>query len=201
MIAREGVYPPRPHVWGIGLTRTGTTTLNAALSLLGYKAIHWPTLHEILHHEVEAATDESVAAVFRYLDVRYPGSRFVLTIRDVESWLRSTEEHRRRFDSQWSMIVKRATDEGGYWLDRKIEVQFTQAMLYGGLPFEKLRFVSGYQRHHEDVRRYFASRRECLLEIDICGGQGWSELCRFLSVKMPGVPFPHENRNQVAQSG
>ena len=61
-------------VWGIGLTRTGTTSLNRALQILGYAAVHYPTIYTLLHEPLEAATDEPVAVTYKYLD--YPLSRF-----------------------------------------------------------------------------------------------------------------------------
>ena len=63
----------RPRVCDVGLTRTGTTSLNDALRRLGYNAVHWPTLGTLLYDDLEAATDESIAAAYRYLDRRYPG--------------------------------------------------------------------------------------------------------------------------------
>jgi sulfotransferase family protein len=83
-----------PPVWGIGLTRTGTKSLNTALEILGYKSRHWPTTRSLLYGELSAATDESVAAVYKYLDFAFPDSKFILTEREETSWLASTAKHR-----------------------------------------------------------------------------------------------------------
>jgi hypothetical protein len=88
-----GPEVPR-RVWGIGLTRTGTTSLAAALNQLGYRTVHWPTTAQLLWGAVPSATDESVAAVYKYLDFVHPGSKFILSERDEESWIRSVRKHR-----------------------------------------------------------------------------------------------------------
>lgn len=58
--------------FGIGLSKTGTISLFAALALLGYRAA-----------EHDVATDLPLAAFYPQLDERYPGSKFILTLRDM----------------------------------------------------------------------------------------------------------------------
>jgi Sulfotransferase domain len=187
------------HVWGIGLTRTGTSSLHRALSLLGISSVHWPTTNELLHRNLQAATDESVAAVFKYLDFRHPGSKFILTERDEESWIRSTEAHRRL-----ALDPVRAPGEpisaalGKLWADdelrdRAVEVAFTHMALYGTVDFDERKFRDGFRRHHAEVERWFAQRPQDLLRIRICDGEGWEKLAPFLGCAIPAQPFPHEN--------
>ena len=45
--------------------------------------------------------------------------------------------------------------------------------------------------HHEAVLRYFKDRPDKLLVMDICGGDGSSDLCLFLNCPEPSQPFPH----------
>jgi hypothetical protein len=79
-------------IFGIGLSRTGTTSLHAALGILGYRSIHYPQLDRLyeLVDDHDAASDTPVACSYRQLDARYPGSRFILTVRDFRAWLEST---------------------------------------------------------------------------------------------------------------
>jgi hypothetical protein len=179
------------HVWGIGLTRTGTTTLNAALEILGWKSIHWPTTHDLLYGDLPAATDECVSAVYKYLDFRFPGSKFILTERDEEDWVRSTAKH--RHDVLTPEYLHRlqfgrdASNERRY-----TEVVFTQMALYGTLPFDETKFRHGYRAYHADVAQYFADRPQDLLRLRICDGDGWEKLAPFLGHEVPSVPFPYE---------
>ena len=50
-------------IFGIGLSKTGTSSLSEALEILGYSTVHFPsTLSEIAYYD--AATDSTVARRF-----------------------------------------------------------------------------------------------------------------------------------------
>src|SRR5579859_3971104 len=180
------------RVWGIGLTRTGTSSLHQALSLLGYQSVHWPTTRQLLYSDLQAATDESVSAVYKFLDFRFPGSRFILTERDEEEWIRSTEAHRRRAlielrrlapGEKISSIVRRFSgevDDPHGERDRAVETMLTQMSLYETVEFDEPKFRAGFRRYHADVERYFSDRPGDLLRIRICDGEGWEKLAPFL---------------------
>ena len=42
----------------------------------------------------------------------------------------------------------------------------------------------------ENVLFYFSKREKDLLVLDICGGEGWEKLCKFLHVPVPNKKFP-----------
>jgi Sulfotransferase domain len=197
----------RRSVWGIGLTRTGTRSLNRALEILGYRAVHYPTISTLLHEPLEAATDEPVAVMYKYLDFVYPNSQFILTERGEDEWVRSTAEHRRRhFERRRrsSPLESSAVKPESNWIqgefamilrhsllrDRIVERVFTQTALYETVEFDEGKFRQGYQRHHRDVERYFAKRSADLLRIRICEGEGWDSICDFLGHPVPNEPFP-----------
>ena len=95
-------------IFGIGLSKTGTTSLYAALDQLGYRSATFRHMRESgLDRWFEgdfsedylanwdAVTDNPISAFYPQLDEQYPGSKFVLTVRDPEAWLTSTRK-------QWS---------------------------------------------------------------------------------------------------
>ncbi|OON83026.1 hypothetical protein B1H18_01510 [Streptomyces tsukubensis] len=101
--SRFGPPPGRCKVFGVGLPGTGTQSLSRALHTLGFSALHdpggeggerlggvsepgaaWPSL--LAHYD--GMTGMAAAHRFRELDRRWPGSKFVLTVRDEESWSR-----------------------------------------------------------------------------------------------------------------
>ena len=84
-------------IFGIGLSKTGTTSLHVALEILGYSSVHYPVTWEEFDR-YDAAHDITVASRFEELDKLYPGSRFILTLRDLNQWLRSCENHFDRFN-------------------------------------------------------------------------------------------------------
>jgi hypothetical protein len=196
------------NVWGIGLTRTGTRSLNRALETLGYRAVHYPTISMLFHDALQAATDEPVAATYKYLDFVYPNSLFILTERDEEPWIRSAAEHRRRHferrkqssrpdspfsasDSNWIRDEMATILGHSMQRDRTVERVFTQMALYETVEFEEEKFRQGFRRHHRDIERYFANRPGDLLRMRICEGEGWEPLCQALGHAVPNELFPN----------
>lgn len=176
--ARQG----QAKVFGIGLGRTGTTTLTRALRLLGYSAIHYPMSLDQIHAH-DAATDSSVAANFEALDGLFPGSRFIWTVRPIEPWLGSCERHysrRSRVTAQMASI---------------------RLALHGRADFNRADFMRAHANHETRVRRYFATRPGDLLEIDLSSAADpWIALCSFLGRARPDAPFPWLNRSSHVEA-
>ena len=172
----------RPRCWGVGLGRTGTTSLCDALRILGYNPVrHNPRFEELA--SLEGGTDNGVTVFYKYLDYKFPGSKFVLTIRDLGDWLPS---------------IKYITDQNPVRsLDEDMPIMRRMA-LYELVTFDTEKFAAGYLRHHADVRRYFAKRPDDLLEMRIVQGEGWKKLCPHLGLPIPSVAFPHSNKRGVA---
>jgi hypothetical protein len=168
-------------VFGLGLSKTGTSSLTDALTLLGLRAVHYP--HDLaVANDVDALTDIPVAPHYAELDRAWPGSRFILTRREKTSWLRSIEMHWRLMLQWWEA----ATPDLRRYHER------VALSAYGTLTFDREHFSRVYNEHERDVRDYFRGRAE-LLVMDLCGGEGWSRLCPFLGLPEPRVPFPHAN--------
>lgn len=170
----------RPHCWGIGLGRTGTNSLCEAMRVLGYAAVkHNPQFEDLA--SLEGGADNGVILHYKYLDYKFPGSKFVLTLRDLDAWLPSmkhiAEVHPVRSREEDLKILRRMS-------------------LYETVCFDAEKFAAAYHRHHADVRRYFADRPNDLLELSISHGEGWEKLCPFLGLPTPSIPFPHLHRRQ-----
>jgi hypothetical protein len=161
-------------VFGIGLSRTGTSSLTRALGMLGLRARHYFFDLDSID-DLDAATDTPIARAYKLLDHRYPGSRFVLTVRDEAGWLRSCAE-----------FFAEPPEPGG-------EEEALALDLYGCIGFDAELFRAAYARHQADVMAYFRDRREDLLVMDICTGEGFERLCPFLGLPVPPEPFPHYN--------
>ena len=185
-------------VFGIGLSRTGTTSLMRALGHLGYKTIHYPhdpvTLAELsgsvyrlsVLDEFDAITDITVSPYYAQLDSAYPGSKFVLTVRNMEQWLVSMAKH---FDRLVPHLKQHP--------EMRPFTDFICAAVYGTQTFERERMKWVYETHVQNVRSFFESRPDDLLEVDICSGVGWTELCSFLGQPVPDMTFPYLNRGKV----
>lgn len=160
-------------IFGIGLAKTGTTSLNAALQMMGYRAEHAISdFSEI--DKLDAVTDE-LARDYPALDQKYPGAKFILTVRELESWLKSCAHHFRH-------PIPEEHPHAAYIKS-----------IYGTTVYDEAAFRRAYQRHYDQVAQYFAERPGDLLVLDVCGGEGWSKLCPFLGKPAPSAPFPREN--------
>lgn len=178
-------------IFGIGLSKTGTHTLNQCLELLGFRSVHYPSpmlmnagRYEEALADYDAATDISVSAYFRELDLAYPGSKFILTLRDIEHWLKSIEDH----------MSRREHELGNPNCPKAV----LREIIYGARAFDRPTYANAYWTHVESVRAYFADRAGDLLEFDVCGGEGWERLCPFLGVPIPDVQIPWLNRTANA---
>lgn len=182
-------------VFGLGLSKTGTSSLGEALNILGIPTIHYPfdddTYTElsqgnyalsILKNTYQGIVDIPAAPYYAQWDRQYPGSKFILTLRDPEVWVKSAEKH-------WELMMQ-------WWQEfpkfQRFQ-QFISAVVYGSIGFNADRFLFAYENHVQNVQLYFKNRSEDLLIIDICGGEGWEKLCPFLGLSQPAIPFPHAN--------
>jgi hypothetical protein len=166
---------PAAKIFGIGLAKTGTTSLNDAFAILGIASIGCPDSIGAIRR-FEAATDGIVADRFEELDRTFPGSKFIYTARDRESWLESyTRYHGRKIPSL----------AGHAEMTRR---------LYGTTGTERDILREAFDRHERHVMEYFHDRPDDLLVMDITGGNAdWETLCRFLGRPVPDAPFPASN--------
>lgn len=165
----------RPHCWGVGLGRTGTNSLCEALRLLGYERVeHNPPFERLAL--LNGGADNGVLLFYKYLDYKFPNSRFVLMLRPLEDWLSSMEFAANKYPIR--------SHDDDLAIMRRMQI-------YESVTFDRDKFVRAYQRHHNDVRRYFSSRPSDLLEMNLVGGDGWEKLCPFLGLDHPAAPFPH----------
>ena len=53
--------------------------------------------------------------------------------------------------------------------------------------------LTRFRQHNNEVREYFRTRENDLLEVSLDEGDGWKKICEFLNTEIPNVPFPYEN--------
>ncbi len=183
-------------IFGIGLGRTGSVSLSLALEELGIKTVHYPgqfTQSELLNGKFglsvlsnHQALVDGIEPFFPQLDKRYPDSRFILTIREVESWVRS----RLKFREYLRVLRPKMSP-----LHREFHANLEKS-LYGEIDPGEVQLRVGCKRYNAEVIEYFKARSEELLVMDIPGGDGWEKLCPFLCTDLPASPFPHANSSE-----
>lgn len=185
--------PLPTRIFGIGMHKTATTSLHTALTILGYDSAHWKTAHwakkiwtEMMSENRSMTLERSYALcdlpitlLYDRLDRAYPGSKFILTLRNEDGWVESARRHWRKdlnpHRKQW---------------DHDPFSHFIHKELYGQRNFDEQIFRDRFRRHNLEVEQYFATRPQDLLKLDVDQGHGWPELCRFLGKPIPLVPYP-----------
>lgn len=166
-------------IFGIGLPKTGTSSLCQAMTELGYSSIHYSDSPDYDVHYNDFICDMPMQTRFDFYDKRYPNSKFVLTTRNIDSWLDSCD--------RWinDRPVLKQSIAGRYRLE-----------LYGIITYDKQIFTDTYNKFHNNILNYFSNRIKDLLIIDICSNPSWIELCNFTGKPIPEIPFPHLNKNE-----
>jgi hypothetical protein len=183
-------------VFGLGLSRTGTTSLGEALNMLGIKTIHYPNDEKIyddltkgnyrlrILETFQGIVDIPAAPYYAQFDNIYPDSKFILTVRDKDFWLKSMKNN-------WSHFLK----WGDPYPQYKKFTLFIFTRVYGSLEFNEDRLGYVYDAHSKNVCDYFKDRPDDFLIMDISGGDGWEKLCPFLGFPTPKDPFPYTNKS------
>jgi hypothetical protein len=149
----------------------------AELSLCKYRL----TILEVY----DGITDTPIVPIYPQLDAEYPGSKFILTVRDIDAWISSCARH-------WgsSPVVAPPNTQTPMWQQYAAYVNST---VFGCVGFHADRFRYVYKEHLKGVRDYFRDRPEDLLEVDLTNEPSWHSLCSFLGKEVPAEPFPHVN--------
>ena len=154
--------------FGIGLSRTGTTSLCSAFRTLGFKCVHYPQPKQLqILDRYDFANDTPIPVRFQSLDKKFPNSKFIYTIRDIDSWLDSCSEY---FSSEKAKLIK-----------PKFDFQSQYRMeTYGVIDFDRDIFRMVYAEHDKKVREHFKNRPDDILIMDVSEGDGWEKLLPFI---------------------
>ena len=184
----------RQKVFCIGFQKSGTSSLREALRTLGYNVTgvfgRKVKLAELKRRYVEmgleiarqydAVEDMPWPLMYRELDAEFPGSKFILTVRDTDRW--------------WKSI-------SGHFGDNPYHLQ---QLTYGDdapAPVgHEARYREVYEAHNAAVMAYFAGRPDALLVMRLEDGDGWDKLCPFLGLPVLDTPFVHTNSSRQRQS-
>jgi Sulfotransferase domain/N-terminal domain of galactosyltransferase len=198
---RDDVVEVRPiptRVFGIGLPKTGTCSLNDAFKILGFDSWHWSSAHaaKAIWQEMqagersptlegfEALSDLPIPVLYRKLDTAYPGAKFVLTIRNEQKWLNSIRRHFMPEHNVW---------RAGW--DKDAFSHRAHHLAYGRCDFDETTFLTRYRQHNAEIQEYFRWRPNDLLVLNLDKNTGWQKLCNFLDKPIPSGAFPWKNKS------
>ena len=178
-------------IFCIGFQKTGTSSMGRALEALGYRVCGAVGLKEndlegrirdiafSRVPEFDGFQDNPWPILYRELDERYPGSRFILTRRNPDAWIGSVVRH---FGTAPRPMLE--------WI-------YGVAFPVGN----EAVFLERYERHNREVLDYFSGRPGDLLIVDIESGDHWPSVSQFLNASAPETSFPHANKGGLWRTG
>jgi hypothetical protein len=203
-----------PKVFCVGRNKTGTKSLSKALSDLGYKVApqkpaavlieDWAqrdfrSLVRFCKSAGQVFQDHpfSFPYTFQAMDENFPGSKFILTVRDTpENWYNSLVRFHGKHFANGGIPTKEdlMNAEYGYkglmWKINKLVYDIPDNDIYN-----KEILIQHYLRHNETVLDYFKHRPQDLLVLNVGEKDAYKKLCNFLNIKTVHNDFPWENRN------
>lgn len=176
-------------VFGIGLNKTGTSSLMQAFKLLGFRHKPYdPTLIDFFFAGRIREIFNSISLYETFEDWPWPlmvpallekygeNAKFILTKRSCSNtWVESLKQH--------SDITDPITNP--------------RKKIYGySYPHgNEKEHIKIYNAHLDSIRNLFRDCGKNHLLIELCWeeGDGWDELCSHLGMSAPEIVFPHAN--------
>ena len=211
--AAATIFRQRPKVFGIGMGKTGTTSLEKAFIELGFRV--GPQAMFERHFDTWAAADYStfvadierfeafqdvpfcLPRAYRLLHDQFPRAKFVLTVRDSpEQWYNSLcRFHSKVFGREGALPTEADLAAATYvspgWAFRVAQVYGTPP----GQPYDRTTLLRVYETHIRETLSFFASREKSLLVLNVAEPDAFSRLAAFLARPTASRPFPHLNRS------
>lgn len=202
----------RQKIFCVGLNKTGTVSLTTALEELGIVVAPQKPAEETIRdwarrdfrrliqfcRYYQAFQDVPFSCPFTYqaLDLAFPGSRFILTIRQsTEIWCRSiTRFHSKLFAG--GEVPTAADLKAAQYCYPGFMLDYYQAVfpMTGSALYDPEMLRAHYESHNASVIEYFRHRRSDLLVLDVSQERAYSDLCRFLGKPVLEKRFPWANK-------
>lgn len=175
--ARNRGQPLGRKVFAVGYNKSGTTSLHVLFESLGLRSYHgtrWRSANDLqLLNEYQCFSD-GIPNDLAKLDRMFPRSRFILQVRDLESWVYSRLAH-----------IEGEKEKGTWRGDATWDA--TESAVKS--------WIGARNDYHRFVFRYFRRRPSDLLVVNyIRDPAAARKICRFLG-HAPVAERPQENVN------
>ncbi|MBU1224812.1 MAG: hypothetical protein KKA22_10170 [Gammaproteobacteria bacterium] len=200
-------------VFCIGRNKTGTTSLSKALKMLGYRVGKQGKAERLLDdwgrrdfrkivqycRWADAFQDVPFSLDYTYqvLDHAYPGSKFILSVRDspdqwFDSLIRSQTRivGKGRLPTAEDLMQFSYCDTGWLWRQHQMVYGVDESTLYNPDIYKQ-----HYRNHNQKILEYFKCRPDDLLVINPSDSDAMQKLCTFLGHGVIDNAMPQENRS------
>lgn len=201
--------------FGIGRNKTGTTSLAHAMRDLGFVVGNQRTAELLFDdwrnrnfspiirycHTAQFFQDVpfSLPDTFIAMDKAFPGSKFILTIRDnPEQWYSSaTRFYAKIWGKNGRIPTREDLQEASYIF--KGRPWYVHSNVYPNIPeddpYNKKLLIQSYIDYNNRVIEYFKNRPDDLLILNVAEKSAYQKLCIFLNRTPAGAKkFPWENK-------
>jgi len=164
-------------IFGIGLSRTGSLSLQHYMSESGYNSVHYfvkETLQEIIEFckPYDFINDAPVSIYFEELSQAFPGSKFINTTRNLNSWLKSCACHFAHDQHNQAALKYRG-------------------LLYGCKKYNKANFTAAFYRHKRKVSKFSKNNNVLTLPLELTAQRKIYLLKAFLGNYNLPSSYPH----------
>jgi len=173
-------------IFCIGYPKTGSTSLCEYLNSCGYKILHdeheiFKTMYidGVIRDELDNCDGISNMAVkfFRDYDIRYPNSKFILTVRDAKSWWKSISAWRHKEPSSI----------------KTTEIYNIHYRALFNCTFPNMnQAIYSMTLHTQIVSDYFKYREDDLLLLDVNDNNKAQKINKFLNIDS-NTKYPYHN--------
>ena len=181
----------------IGFNKTGTTSVKRAFQDLGIVVGDQATAESLFRHCREGDWEPLIAYcqtaqafqdvpfsltdTFPHLDRAFPGSKFILTVRDSpEQWYTSVVSFHSKIFGKGRIPTKADLQNATYrrpgWIGELLSALPEQD------PYNRELWISFYKMHNEVILSYFSTRPDDLLVLNVSEPNAYGEFCSFLGI-------------------
>ena len=188
-------------VFGIGMFKTGTTSLEYALRILGFNHINNLTFFNGKPFDYSSKNIENVKNDYDYES---------FSKEEINKLKLAIDSYNAFSDHPWMWFFKKAYEihpSGKFILTtRKDEETLANSdynyWIANGVDENEIPnkedFIYRYKKHNDEVRKYFKGNSN-FIEICFENGDGWEEICNFLELPVPEIDFPHMNKGEYCE--
>jgi hypothetical protein len=203
----------KPKVFGVGNNKTGTTSLKKAMEDLGYVVGRQRTAENLMKqwskrdfkklikycHTAQFFQDLPFSKPYTFivLDHEFPGSKFILTVRDSpEQWYNSiTKFHAKKWGANNRIPTKEDLQNATYiYKGAPWDFNRWEYITSENDPYNKEELIKSYITYNESVIEYFRHRPKDLLILNVADKNAFKKLCNFLGKPHTSEDFPWENK-------
>jgi hypothetical protein len=202
-----------PKVFCIGRNKTGTTSVESVLGILGFRLGNQPQAELLIEdwakrdfrkiidfcQSADAFQDIPFSLPYTYqaLDQAFPNSKFILTVRTTsEDWFNSIARFHTKIVGKGRLPTANDLQSFSYreagWLWR------SQELVYGideNTLYSPDVYKAHYVAHNRQVTDYFKHRPTDLLVLNLENEDAITQLCSFLGFSGEGLKMPHLNHS------